>query len=67
MPLYTFLLYSFIGSLFWTTTLTVLGYILQNQYDIVAGYLDVLSKTTILLIVVVYIYRVVTFHAKDKT
>jgi membrane protein DedA with SNARE-associated domain len=66
MPLTAFLLYSFIGSAIWTTGLVFVGYILQSQYDIASGYIDLVAKAIILLIVLVYVYRVITFRIKDE-
>lgn len=64
MPLRTFFLYSFAGSAIWTTMLVFLGYVLQNNYDIVAGYVNPVSDGIVLLIVAAYLYRVITFRAK---
>lgn len=66
MPLTTFLLYSFIGSAVWTTALVLLGYVLQSQYGMVTEYVDIVSKSVVLLIVAVYLYRVITFRVKAK-
>jgi membrane protein DedA with SNARE-associated domain len=64
LPLPTFLLYSFVGSLLWTSLLTYLGFILGNQHERVAEYLNPVSDLVILVIVAVYLYRVVTFKVK---
>jgi membrane protein DedA with SNARE-associated domain/uncharacterized membrane protein YkvA (DUF1232 family) len=58
MPLVPFLLYSSIGTLAWTTALTASGYLLEAGYQRVAGYLDLVSKAIIGLIVVIYLWRV---------
>lgn len=65
MPLGTFLAYSFVGSAIWTTVLALLGYLLKSQYDIIAGYVNLVSDGVVLLIVAAYLYRVITFRAKD--
>ncbi len=58
MPLAPFLLYSSIGTLAWTAALTASGFLLQSEYQRVAGYVDQVSKVIIGLIVVVYVWRV---------
>ena len=67
MPFGTFLLYSFIGSAVWTAVLTLLGYILQSQYAVASGHIEFISEGVVLLIVLVYIYRVITFRTEDAT
>lgn len=62
MPFNTFLLYSTIGSAIWTSTLAIAGYLLESQYESVAGYVGVLSDAVVVGIVLIYIYRVVTFR-----
>jgi membrane protein DedA with SNARE-associated domain len=67
MSLGTFLLYSFLGSALWTALLAILGYILQSQYTVVAQYVDSVAKGVVALALVVYLYRVITFRAENKT
>lgn len=67
MPLGSFLLYSFVGSAIWTTALVLVGYVLESQYEKVSGYLNLVSDGIVLLIVAIYLYRVVTFRAKDTS
>lgn len=64
MPLGSFLVYSFAGSLLWTTLLVYLGFLLGNQHDRVAEYLNPISDVVVVIIVAVYLYRVVTFKAR---
>lgn len=66
MPLPTFLLYTIIGSAIWNTALVFLGYFLGNQHELVSVYLSPISDVIIILIVVIYLYRVVTFGRKKK-
>lgn len=61
MPVWKFLLFTTIGSAAWTTLLTVAGLLLHSNYAKVADYIDPLSKLVVLTVVVVYIYRVVTW------
>jgi membrane protein DedA with SNARE-associated domain len=65
MPLGSFLAYSFVGSAVWTTALVLAGYALESQYESVSGYVNLASDAVALLIVGIYIYRVLTFRAKD--
>jgi membrane protein DedA with SNARE-associated domain/uncharacterized membrane protein YkvA (DUF1232 family) len=58
MPLLPFLIYSSIGTLLWTAALTAAGFLLQSGYQQVAGYVDLVSKAIIGLIVVIYLWRV---------
>ena len=61
MGLPRFLAWSALGTAMWTAFLAFAGSILQSQYDRVAGWLDPVTWVVIGVIVVVYIYRVVTF------
>lgn len=62
MNLPRFLLYTTLGTALWTTLLAGAGYWLQSRYEDVANYLNPISTIIIGGIVVVYIYRVVTFR-----
>jgi membrane protein DedA with SNARE-associated domain len=66
MPLPTFILYTTIGSLLWNAALVTLGYFLGNQHELVSVYLSPISDSVIVLIVVIYIYRVATFGKNKK-
>lgn len=61
MPLSQFFTYSFIGSLLWTSWLAFLGYFLESQYHLVAAFLNPISNAIVILIVLLYVYRVVMF------
>lgn len=63
MPIGPFLLYSTLGSLIWTVLLTVSGYLLHANYTLVGDWIDPISKGVVLLVILVYIYRVVTWKA----
>jgi membrane protein DedA with SNARE-associated domain/uncharacterized membrane protein YkvA (DUF1232 family) len=58
MPLLPFLAYSSIGTLAWTTALTALGYLLEAGYQRITGYVDLIAKGIIALIVLTYVWRV---------
>lgn len=64
MPLSVFLAYSFAGSAIWTAALALLGYVLESQYDKVARYVHLASDGVVVLIVLVYLYRVIMFRAE---
>lgn len=63
MPLPAMLFWSGLGTAIWSTFLTVTGYLLEGQYKALEGYLNPLSNVVVGLIVVIYVYRVVTFRA----
>jgi membrane protein DedA with SNARE-associated domain/uncharacterized membrane protein YkvA (DUF1232 family) len=60
MKLLPFLLYSSIGTLAWTGALTAAGFLLESEYRRVGGYLDQVSKIIIGLIVLLYVWRVLS-------
>jgi membrane protein DedA with SNARE-associated domain len=59
MPMGRYLAWSTLGSLIWTSLLALAGYVLESQYDLVAAYMDPVSKGVIALMVLTYLYRVV--------
>ena len=61
MPVRRFLIYSAIGTTAWTTILALLGYGLGSHYERVGAWVDPVSYGVLGLIVLIYIYRVVTF------
>ncbi|WP_299816859.1 DedA family protein [uncultured Jannaschia sp.] len=64
MPLLPFLLYTTLGSVVWIAGLTVLGYVLEAQYERVAGWIDPVSWIVVGALVAVYIWRLVR-QARD--
>lgn len=64
MRLGPFLFYSALGTLIWTTFLALAGYWLGAQYEKVQGWVDPVSKAVVAIIVLWYLYRVVTFRKK---
>lgn len=67
MPLPKFLLYSAIGSLVWNTALGTAGYLLEGNWRTVAKYVDPVAKGVLILIVLTYFYRVVTFRKHQQS
>ena len=58
MPFGSFLVLTTLGSAIWTALLTLAGYVLESQYHRVEGYIDPLSKLVLVVLVVVYLYRI---------
>lgn len=65
MDLAVFLLYSGAGTILWTTLLAVAGYFLESQYDRAANWVSLDWNVIIGLIVLWYLYRVVTFWRRE--
>jgi membrane protein DedA with SNARE-associated domain len=65
MPLGSFLLYSVAGTILWTALLATAGYFLESQYEKVANWMNPISNVVIGLIVLGYLYRVVTFRRRQ--
>lgn len=60
MPMVPFLLYSTIGTVLWVTFLTMAGYFLGNNYELVDKYLDPVSKivaVTLVIALIIWIIR----------
>ncbi len=57
MPLVPFLIYSTLGSLVWIGGLTMLGYVLEAQYERVAGWVNPLSWVVLAVFVAWYLWR----------
>jgi membrane protein DedA with SNARE-associated domain len=66
MPLATFLIFSAVGTVIWTTALAMAGFLLGQAYGVVADYVDPVSTGVLVLIVGFYIYRVVTFRPPQE-
>lgn len=62
MNLARFLIYSAAGTLLWSGLLAFAGYLLQGQYHKVSDYVGPVSTAVIVLIVVTYLYRVITYR-----
>lgn len=56
-----FFLLTAVGSLIWTCFLTFAGLILESQYARLENYVDPVSKAVVLAVVLVYVYRLVTW------
>ena len=62
MALPKFLGYSALGTALWTALLAGAGYLLEGQYQRVGEYLNPVSNVILGLLVLGYLYRVVTFR-----
>lgn len=61
MPLPVFLLASTAGALVWNTVLTLAGYLLHEHYELVEVVLDPLSYIVLAGVVLLYLFRVITW------
>lgn len=61
MPATPFLIYSAIGSLIWTSALTLAGYLLESGYEQVEHLLNPVSTAVVIGLVAFYLWRVVTY------
>ncbi|MDP9840062.1 membrane protein DedA with SNARE-associated domain [Neorhizobium huautlense] len=61
MPIGKFLALSFVGTLIWTSALAVAGYLLGQAYSVVADYVDPVSTGVLILLVLIYVYRVISY------
>ena len=61
MPMWRFLTYTVAGSALWTGVLTFAGLALHEIYARVADYVDPVSKLVVVTVVVIYLYRVITW------
>ncbi len=71
MPMTPFLLYTTLGSAIWTAFLAAAGYLLQSQYDKVAGWVNPVSTAILVAALGWYLFRVIrgtgtTDHGKDQ-
>lgn len=64
MPLGPFLAYSTIGTALWTAFLAVGGYLLQESYGQVSAWLNPASSAILVVLLMGYVYRVVTFQPR---
>lgn len=67
MPLLPFLVYSGLGTVLWTTFLAGAGYLLQSQYQSIANWVNPVANAVFGLIVLAYLYRVVTFGRRGES
>jgi len=61
----TFLIFSTIGTAGWTAGLAIAGYALGQQFEDVERYLGPISTGVIVVLVLVYVWRVITWKPRD--
>jgi membrane protein DedA with SNARE-associated domain len=66
MPHVAFLFWSLIGTVIWTCFLTFAGYILHAQYELVVGWVNPVSNIVAGLVVLLYLYRLITGRGRTK-
>lgn len=64
MPLGRFLAYSTAGTVVWTALLAVAGYVLEDQYARVEGWVQPVSNLVFIAIVGWYVYRLATYRRR---
>ncbi len=64
MPFGRFLAYSAIGTVIWTSALTLAGYGLESQYQKVSGWLNPVSTAVVVLLACWYLWRVATYRRR---
>ena len=62
MPFWKFLLFSSLGALLWNSILVGAGFLLAEHYEAVEVFLDPGTTIVLGLVVVVYLYRLVTWR-----
>lgn len=67
MSLPVFLLASSTGALIWNTFLTLAGYLLHEHYEMIEVVLDPLSYIVLGLVVLLYLFKVVTWKPSGAT
>lgn len=66
MPLPAFLAWTTVGTMLWTGVLAGAGYLLEDGYDKVAAWVNPVTNLVVALLVLGYVYRVVTFRAPES-
>lgn len=67
MPVTPFLAYTILGSAIWSGLLAYLGYALEEQYKAAQAYLNPVSNAVVVLLVMYYIYRVISYRRRSKS
>ncbi|HEX2559669.1 DedA family protein [Phenylobacterium sp.] len=62
MPKAAFLIFTTAGAALWTLLLAAAGYQLGEHYEKVAGWVDPVANGVVVFVVLVYLYRLVTFR-----
>jgi len=62
MPLWRFVLFSTIGAIVWNSLLVGAGFLLAEHYELVESWLDPGTNIVLGLVVLIYLYRLVTWR-----
>lgn len=57
-----FLAWTTLGTALWTAFLAGMGYLLEDRYQAVAGWVNPVSNVVVGMLVLLYLYRVITFR-----
>lgn len=66
MPLWKFLGFSMTGMIIWNTILAGAGYMMAEHYEVIEVWLDPLSTIVIVAVVLLYLYRLITWRPSQK-
>ena len=66
MPMGRYLLLTTLGSAIWSGTLALIGWWLGSQWSEISTYMDPFTYVVMGVVVVLYLYRVVTFERTEK-
>lgn len=66
MPSAKFLIFSTIGTVAWNALLVGAGYLLRENHELIADYVDPLTTAVIVGVVGLYLYRVVTWRPRER-
>jgi membrane protein DedA with SNARE-associated domain len=66
MPMWKFLLFTFVGSAIWNTVLASAGYYLGSRFEQLDRYVGPVAIATTVLIVLGYFYRVMTWKPRAE-
>lgn len=66
MPMAQFVAWSTAGTVIWTGLLAGAGYLLGNNYDLVAAWLNPVANVVVGGLVAIYLWRVVTFGRRSS-
>lgn len=66
MPFWKFVAFSAVGTFLWSAFLTLIGYILEAQYERVEAWLNPVSTVVVLVIIGAYVWGVVTYPSRMR-
>jgi membrane protein DedA with SNARE-associated domain len=64
MGLGRFVLYTALGTVAWTATLTIAGYVLASRFENVSNYVGVVSTAVLVCIGIWYVYRLLKYFLR---